>query len=278
METVFLASSGRSGSTWIQEMLTKKGSYRILFEPFHSHIIDPLSKWHYRQYIGSDESGDAFIKVTDSILRGKIRHQWIDQDNQKLFPRKRFLKDIRANLFIAWLKKRFPYVKVIFLTRHPFKVARSRLRLGWEADLSIFFHQDRLMRRHFPDDRHFLESISTPFGRQVAFWSIENLIPLRELSDKNAFALSYEDIKKSPRAELDRISSVLNIQTCELTSDDIKKPSRTIFDSMSEQINLSDIERDEALRILTRFGLDRLYGPDEREAPGLSSRNLFAEF
>ncbi len=35
-ETIFFASSGRSGTTWIQEMLTRSGDYRVMFEPFHS--------------------------------------------------------------------------------------------------------------------------------------------------------------------------------------------------------------------------------------------------
>jgi hypothetical protein len=277
-KTVFLASSGRSGSTWIQEMLTKSNSYRIMFEPFHSNKIELLSEWHYRQYIGRNDSGVEFREDIESILWGRIRHDWVDQDNSVIFPRKRLIKDIRANLFLAWLSKNFPHLRIIFLMRHPFSVARSRLKLGWEADLSIFFRQNVLMERHFLNDVAYLNSISSPFAKQVAFWSIENIVPLRELSNNEALPVSYEEMKANPEYVLSRIFSFLEESEVRLTKDTISQPSRTSFTNKSETSEVDCHDKEEALSVLERFGLDNLYGPEEDRARYSVSDDIFKNF
>lgn len=276
-ETFFLASSGRSGSTWIQEVLSKTGNYRILFEPFHSHKIELLSEWEYRQFINRNDSGNEFIDAARTIIQGDIRHPWIDQDNVSFFPKKRFIKEIRANLHIAWLKTHFPAIRLIFLMRHPFAVARSRMRVGWGADLDLFLLQNNLVKSHFINDFDFLKSIETEFGKQLAFWSIENIVPLRELSEGDAYAIAYEDIKDDPMNELNRISSNLGISTQKLDLNSIMKPSRTSWTN-SKATTVLDSDIEEGYRILEHFGLDSIYGKDERRLPKLATRNIFSEF
>lgn len=276
-ETFFLASSQRSGSTWIQEVFSKTGSYRILFEPFHSHEVKHLADWEYRQYIGRAESGAEFIDAVRSIIKGKIRHEWIDQDNRVFFPTKRFIKETRGNLFIAWLKTQFPWVRLIFLTRHPFAIARSRMKLGWRADLDILFRQANLIQKHFANDLDLIRSTSSEFGKQVAFWSMENVVPLRELSASDAFAISYEDIIYDPQAELKRISSTLGIPIEAIDSNVLMKPSRTSWPE-AEKTAVSSADIQEGWRILRHFGLDRLYGKNEETLPELAKRDIFAEF
>ena len=276
-ETVLLASSGRSGSTWIQEIIARSGGYRVMFEPFHSRKIARLSSWNYRQYIEASDTGDAYVNDADAILRGKVRHEWVDQDNAVRFPRRRLVKEIRGNLFLAWLKRRFPHLRIVFLTRHPFGVARSRLGLGWDSDLGLFFEQRDLMANHFANDRDFLESIASPFARQVAFWAMENIVPLRELTDDDAIAISYEDVKTDPLREIERIRGELGLPLSDLDLAEALKPSRTAW-KKPHTVTLSDAERDESIEVLKRFDLDRLYGIDERKSPGFAHRNLFSEF
>jgi len=42
-KTVLLAGTARSGTTWVQEMINFDGSYRVLFELFHSKEIEALA-------------------------------------------------------------------------------------------------------------------------------------------------------------------------------------------------------------------------------------------
>jgi hypothetical protein len=279
-ETVILSSSGRSGSTWVQEIIADADGFRVMFEPFHPENARPRVQCHH-QYIGCREGNDnIYTETIESVLSGRISNFWIDQDNKPFifFPRRRFIKTIRANLFIAWLKNNYPHVKVLFLVRHPYSVARSRLNLGWGANLDVFFRQSSLMRSHFPDDEEYLRSISTDFGRQIAFWSIQNLVPLREFTRSDALAISYEDILKHTETELTRISKFLEVPSGRFDLRTFHKPSRTSGFKKKTKINLSDAELQEAHNTLKRFGLDRLYLIEKIDAPRLHNRDIFSEF
>ena len=110
--TVFIAGSGRSGTTWLMELINRNNVYRVMFEPFHTKNNELLNNWNYRQYIRSNENNEKYLKPASRILKGRIRNPWVDQFNHKIFATKRIIKDIRANLFIHWLKINFPNIKI----------------------------------------------------------------------------------------------------------------------------------------------------------------------
>ncbi|MGJ8652275.1 MAG: sulfotransferase [Opitutaceae bacterium] len=277
-ETVFLASSGRSGSTWLQELLTNSGDYRILFEPFCCDEVAQFSDWEHRQYINRDSAGASYRDAAAALLDGKLRGPWIDQDNRALFPRKRFIKDIRANLFIAWLKQQFPQLQVIFLMRHPFSVAVSRIHLGWSVDLEVYFSQEPLMQQHFTGDAAFLRSIQTEFGRQVAFWAIENVVALRELANGDALVVSYEDFIRNPLCEFNRILAYLNQPVLTSAECGFAQRSRSTDFIKTNEYRLSDRDIEEGLLILDRFKLTQIYTDDIERAPEISKRDILREF
>jgi hypothetical protein len=144
-KTVFLAGTGRSGTTWLQEVINYNNAYRIMFEPFHSKRVGLIKEWNYRQYLRSDNLDDKFIKPASAILSGKIRHEWIDRSNRKHVAKKRLIKDIRAQLLLKWMKHNFPEIPIILMIRHPCAVANSKLKLKWDAHLNDFLMQDKLM-------------------------------------------------------------------------------------------------------------------------------------
>jgi len=135
-ETLILVSPPRSGSTWIQNLITSMGVCRIMFEPVHPNQVPCFAHWTDTKYIGRYESDEENLALVRSVVSGSVRNTWIDQDNRPFLflPSNRFIKTIRANLFIAWLKEHFPRVKVMLLTRHPFSTAKSQLQCGWPME------------------------------------------------------------------------------------------------------------------------------------------------
>ncbi len=87
--TVFLAGTGRSGTTWIEEIINSRNNFRIMFEPFHSKKVDLFSNWNYRQYIRCNDRRDKFLKPATTIFRGEIEHKWIDMFKQEDSSRKK---------------------------------------------------------------------------------------------------------------------------------------------------------------------------------------------
>ena len=87
-QTVFLAGCGRSGSTWVTQILNYKNEYRILYEPFHSLYVDIMSHFRYRQYLRPENNEPAFLKPVETILSGQIRNKWITRANRRLISKK----------------------------------------------------------------------------------------------------------------------------------------------------------------------------------------------
>lgn len=262
-DVIFLASSGRSGSTWIEGIIASSNEFRVLFEPFERNQTKSLSQWQYYQYIPKDFYDYEFYRAARNIIEGRIRNRWIDQDAKLLFPKKRLIKDIRVNFFIAWLKKNFPDIQLVLLLRSPFSVASSRVDLGWPPEIAGLLTQESLVNTHFANDIDFLKSVEDPFVKQIAFWSMQNIVPLRELSGSDAFVLAYEDLVHFPAQELERLTSHLKISPPPLSmlgkQSRTSNPSRRKYSPTSEQIAGS-------MHVLKRFSLDLLY-PDEKPNP-----------
>lgn len=276
--TVLLASSTRSGSTWVQDLIARSPGYRVMFEPFDPQNVDRLAGWASRQYIGRGDPGSDFAAAAADIVLGRVRGTWVDKFNRSSLPRRRLIKAVRANLCLAWLKQRHPHVRVVLLLRHPFAVARSRLSLGWGADLDSLLAQRDLVDHHLADHADTLHNLHSPFARQVAWWVIENLVPLRELHPGDALAIAYEDIKADPAEELRRLADHLGHRLDQVDADTLARPSKTTTLNKSGPADISPRELDEAAAVLRRFGLDRIFMTDEHARPHLADRDLFDEF
>jgi hypothetical protein len=259
-QTVFLASSARSGSTWLQEIIRATDRYRVIFEPFHSERLHFLRDWMPRQYIYRYNSDIERLRKARRIIDGQIHSMWTDKLGSAFFPTKRLIKDVRANLLLGWLKQNFPQLKLVFLIRHPIRVALSRMRLGWDVDLRILFDQNEVMFRHFGRDQEFLASIRDPFLQQVAFWLIENLVALRELEVGEMLFIRYEDLLVSPMDHLRRLFCYLETESPANLDPLVDSPSITSWtDRSSYNSGLTKSQIENAMRMLGRFGLDRIY-------------------
>jgi hypothetical protein len=268
--TVFLAGTGRSGTTWIQEIINHNNTYRIMFEPFHSQKIELIKNWHYRQYIRSDDLDEKFLKPASAILSGNIRHEWIDAHNRKLVARKRLIKDIRAQLFLKWMKQNFPEIPIIFLIRHPCAVANSRLKLKWQTHLPVYLAQEHLKADFLNPFREDIENAGDQFEKHIFSWCIENYIPLGQFSRGDILLLFYENLCTRPHEEIKSIFSFIGDNFSSKSLNLIHRPSALsrkesaintgadLIDSWRKNINADMIKR--ALRICTLFGMNALYG------------------
>ncbi len=274
--TILLSSSGRSGSTWLQNIISESDRFRVMFEPFDPTRCPLGDQWKYKQYVGANDNMPRLRQVAKKVLLGKIHNTWVDQDNTVFLPNRRLLKDIRTNLCLAWLKKQFPNVRVIFLLRHPIEVAKSRMRIGWGSDLDFFFNQRSLMERHFTQEEDFLRSIGDPFLKQIAYWGIENIVPLRELSSNDATVVAYEDLVAFPEQEITRIMHSQSLQIPKSLQSVLERKSRTTAACTNEPVSLTDSQIKSAMEILTRFELDKIYASHTSVPPRLFEKQVLS--
>ena len=129
--SIFLSAVGRSGTTWVTDLINFNNNYRYIHEPFHPNRINQVSHYKYIQYIKPENKDPFFFVPAHNILSGRIRSLWTDSSNTTIVSSKRLIKDIRTNLLLKWMNVNFPEVPIILLLRHPCAVANSWLKLGW---------------------------------------------------------------------------------------------------------------------------------------------------
>lgn len=276
-QTIFLAGTGRSGTTWLEDIINYTGSYRIMFEPFHSKKVDMVNHFSYRQYINPNNRDRKFIEPAEIILSGKIRHSWIDQFNKSIIPKKRIIKDIRAHFMLKWIKEMFPEIPIILLLRHPCAVACSKLKLGWGTHLEEFLSQEELMDDYLNPFRDVIEyhykRKNNDFYKHILMWCIENYVPLKQFKKDEIQIIFYEKLCINPEEEARKIFDYIG-EDCfiQKVMSVIKKPSAlsrkesaiysmtSLIDGWKRQV--TDKQLRATIEMLSLFGLQEIYSKD----------------
>ena len=270
--TVFIAGTGRSGTTWLANIVNYANAYRFMFEPFHPRRVDVVGHFRYRQYLRVDNCEKVFMEPARIILSGRIRNDWIDKLNRKLIAPRRLIKDIRTNLLLKWIKTHFPEIPVVLLLRHPCAVAYSKLQLNWDTHLEEYLAQDKLMEDFLAPFRNEIEGARDAFEKHVFLWCIENYVPLRQFEDGQIHVAFYEEFCVTPKEEIERLFSFLGEWYDKRVFDAVTEPSalcrknspvlcrKDLAEDFRNHINNEQIKR--TVEILSLFGLDRIYSAD----------------
>ena len=130
----FLAGAPRSGTTWVSNIINYRNSYRYMFEPFNCEQIGACRHFNFRQYLHPEDPGSLHAKTIDRVFEGRLRHHWTDQQNRRIFADRLLIKDVRSNLMLGWLQKRYPSTKFILL--HHRKMSSSNRPCAWRISFS----------------------------------------------------------------------------------------------------------------------------------------------
>jgi hypothetical protein len=206
--------SGRGGTTWIAERLARHSGSRLVFEPFHPSW-SPFGE-EFPLFLDPDADDPRSEAAARRVLAGRVRARELDQVRTSRLPRARVVKDIHTTNCLAWYRRRFPTVPVVYVVRHPIATALSRLRWG-----GSFYGVGRYLasgdgRRRAEDspaakwlpvyDRHC--SSNDPLLAVVAEWCLENACPLEWAEQDPGVALVYyEQAVLEGAAELGRLSA-----------------------------------------------------------------------
>ena len=266
---VFLAGSGRSGTTWASDIINYKNDYRYVFEPFHPGKIGICKSFGHKQYLRRQDRREEFLRPAQIILSGGLRSGWSDRFHSRFVSRRRLVKDIRANLLLGWLRANFPEMPIVFLLRHPCAVAHSKIQLGWRPDAEDFLSQRELMEdflRPFEDE---IRSAKTDFERHVFSWCVENYVPLKMLKRGEVHLTFYENLSEYPKDEVGSLFAFLGQDFDMSVFERMKRPSllsregsavlanERLVGSWRRHVTADQLGR--ALEILDLFGLDGVY-------------------
>lgn len=214
--SIFVVGTARSGTTWLGDIIASQISCRSMFEPFNPDLVIAYRQFNYFQYMRPGKTDDQFYNFARKIFTGNIRNNWIDHQNERIFPKYRLIKEIRANLSLKWLHDQFPQVPKFLLIRHPCAVVQSRLSLNWATDLDIqhFLSQPDLIEDHLSTYLDVINGAKTDYEKHAIIWCISNLVPLKQFSRGQIPIIFYENMLIKPDIELPRIlpRSITNIR------------------------------------------------------------------
>jgi hypothetical protein len=263
--TVFLAGSGRSGTTWVAEVINHRNGYRLVFEPFHPGKVGICGGFRRKQYLRPEDRREAYLGPARRILTGGLRSPWTDRFNRKLVARRRLIKDIRANLLLGWMGENFPGMPIVLLLRHPCAVAASRLALGWRDNLSETMEQEELVADFLLPVEAEIRDARDAFERHVFSWCIENYVPLRQFGAGEIHLSFYENFLAHPEDEVRRLFAFLGEDFDGRVYRALSRPSPLSREGESPSVDawrrsVTDSQLERAVEILGLFGLDRVYG------------------
>ena len=290
-EVIWLVGDGRSGTTWVADLLNHDRRYREMFEPFHPQHVDEMNFLTPHLYLRSNESNLQLENIAADIFSGTFTHPVVDSANQSRLYSGLLIKDIFANLFAHWAAARFPDLKIILLIRNPFSVALSKQKKKdwfWVTDPMTLLTQKHLYEDYLYPFERLIREISSSDDyilRQVLIWSIINYVPLRQFAPGYLHIMFYEDMYTDPENQVSaalRFIKNTNIN-CHVTLDEeiVRKPSRVVSKESSLFSGKSPVtswknelttrQIDAGLNILDAFGFAGLYDDD-----GIPDRNVLS--
>lgn len=284
-DVIWLLGDGRSGTTWVSNLINHRKSYREMFEPFHPRLIPEASFMVPHQYIRTGDDDLRLRLFCADIFSGRFTSRRGDSENKRILYNGLLIKDIFANLLCYWATTQFPKVRPVLLIRNPFSVATSKLKKKnwlWTSEPLDFLNQKTLTEDYLFPFEDLIRKVSSEKNyvlNQITIWAIINYVPLRQFSLEDLHVCFYESIYEEPHKEILKIMQFVKksneVYFPDISTDVITRPSRVVgsesnlisgtspIDSWKNELSSMDIDR--GLRILEHFGFDGLY--DDRNMP-----------
>lgn len=214
--SILLIGSGRSGTTWLSEIISQTKCVRFIFEPLRPKRNEVFKGLNQKIYTDNMTNDDGFEKKLKLLFKGKIRFKELDRFNVNRLIKWRLIKSIRMNLMIKYIQTKYPMIKVLYILRNPFAVVSSQLKLGWTDHLDQVLTQKNLMNRLSPYQNNIQLIINKGsfFERLFLMWIIENLIAIEDIDLNHSRIIIFETLMASPKETLLDLNDFLpfNIQ------------------------------------------------------------------
>jgi hypothetical protein len=271
-KSILVAGAARSGTTWLTDIVASQVPCRVMFEPFHSKLVSQYQKFNYYQYMRPEIENNELYRFAYEVFSGEIRNPWIDRQVEHVFPQKRVIKAVRANLMLKWLQNHFPFIPQIFVMRHPCAVVLSRMQLNWATDEDIqpFLSQRELVEDYLSDKVEIIRRVKTVEEKHAIIWCISNLVPIHQFGSKEFNVIFYEEMCINTEAEIARLFKIINVDYRDSVFENAFKPSTTSLRSSAIltgedritnwEMKLSKTQIVNILNIVQDFGLDGIYG------------------
>ena len=280
---IIIGGFGRSGTTWLSDIISKCLGGIILFEPFHPGVFTSSEEFTYSEEIDVKSIRSHLKSLYNSspsnpwILRNHlnsplenhsasfIRYVW---SNSKVLG----YKTIRGNHSIDRLSKIQESSRVVYIYRHPLAVLASinkRARFwdefGWQRHKELFFEKALsgavIRKERWTELRSLLNHLATKNEIIVAMWAVSFAISIEKVQKIEGYFVSYESLYLNPYEEVKMLTKYLNVENDSLHPSYFFTPSMT---SMKTLHHLRKYEEDAEVNLNELFWMKE-FGVAETE-------------
>jgi hypothetical protein len=226
---IIIAGFGRSGTTWLSDILSKALGGLMLFEPFHPLVCADAADVTYSV---KPTFSNTIKSHWEQLLSGPCTNRWLIRNHlrspidtvpehyiQDIWNKSPIIgyKTIRTNhLLKPWIRA-FPNGAVLYIIRHPLAVLASinnRQRFweefGWSWHYQKFLKELREINR--PEVKGWLQcekELQTPNEQILFMWTVSQEIALSQVKSISGSVICYEDLYMSPFEETHKILTLL---------------------------------------------------------------------
>lgn len=226
---IIIAGFGRSGTTWLSDIISKALGGLILFEPYHPLVCDTAEDFLY----SNKEILSVGIKTHwKEVISGSCSNRWLIRNHlrspidivpdsyvQNIWNKSPIIgfKATRTNHLLGVTKRVFAHGALLFIIRHPLAVLASinnRPRFwkdfGWPKHYQKFIHELREME--YKEVRYWLlqeKKLRTTNEQMIFMWLVSQEIALAQVKSVSGFVICYEDLYQKPFEETKAILSHL---------------------------------------------------------------------
>lgn len=219
---IIILGFGRSGTTWISDIVSKSLGGLILFEPFHPEVFEHSKECCYHN--GSDASIIAKVQLQiDEVLTKKNSNKWLIRNHlpttlnetcptlvNKIWDNCDITgyKAIRQNLMIPYLYQNVSE-RIVFVKRDMLSVLASLVRRKrfWE-EYGFDFHESKFIKEVFDTEMfsylnkngllELYKSLDQDFLKMAFIWVVTHEIAERDLKELGLPIFSYEEFYETP--------------------------------------------------------------------------------
>lgn len=270
---IWLFGDGRSGTTWISNLINYDKYFRESFEPFHPEFIPEMKFLSSHLYVRPEEDDQRLLSVCEKVFKGSLWNARIDRENDTGIYRGLLVKDIFSNLFAKWVYQNFDDLSMIILVRNPFAVAASKYAKKdwtWVTDPMTLLNQNNLHNDYLSSHEDLFHRVCEENNyilNQILIWSVIHYIPFKQFNNDQLHVMFYENVFMNPHQEIMKLSKLVGkdfnsiprsaiYKESSVVGDNIKNKKSPITSWMSE---LPTITIDKGMKIMEAFGLAELY-------------------
>jgi hypothetical protein len=233
--TVAIVGFGRSGTTWLSDIVSKASGEALLFEPWHPEVLSRSTDFSYRSSYTEEETAELVEHLSNALdkrqpvpwlLRNHLPtavHESEPKLTQQIWDQIGVLgfKTIRATLAPDWVLDNIAR-RLIYVVRNPLAVVASIVRrtnfweFGWPKTYEIF--SENVFAGASSDLDEIREkfrtqpSMSSDLEKIAAMWAVTHAVAVPRLEKAGTPIIYYEDLYRRPFESARKVLDALGMQ------------------------------------------------------------------